>query len=247
LRSFLRVLRFLSFGVGGFIALLLLVGGLGHLLDRSPPTASLATLPWQIQVWSPQATTVLGITLGETPLQGVPRHWPIPEIRLFVDPDGRRSLEAYYPNVRTDGLEAHIVLLPEVDDALLEFLWNERTSERPTPSGARRYGLSDAALRSLGEQRIREMSYAPRARWDAEQVRGRFGEPAALHAVTRDEVYWLYPERGLTVLIAQGRGRSVLHYATLAGWPEVLSRLDSARVRTGESDRTTPMPPDAAD
>ena len=191
-------------------------------------------LPWQVEVIDDQRTRVLGITLGETTMADLVARLPVPEIRLFVDPDGSRVVEAYYVNARIPPFETNLVLRPDLGEAELDWIESETTSERPMPSGARRYGLSDDALASLGDVPIVEMSYIPRARWNREVLAERFGEPEDRLRIDSDHSYWLYPERGLAVLVPQ-RGRMLMHYVTRERWERTLERLhDEGRRRLGE-------------
>jgi len=196
-------------------------------------------LPWQIDVRGPERTAVLGVVLGQSTLADLGSgdlRLPIPEVRLFVEPDGTRSVEAYYSNARIPPFEANIVLLLDLDEPGLERVWNERTSERPTPSGARRYGLSDDALRELSRVPVAEMSYAPRARWEAVQLRERFGNPSAQIRVDEDQNYWLYPDQGLAIMVPTGRGRTLMHYVTMNRWNRLLERLEAVgSQRLGDS------------
>lgn len=118
-------------------------------------------LPWQVQVIDEQRTRVLGFTLGESTMADQMGRLPVPDIRLFVDPDGSRSVEAYYVNARIPPFETNLVLRPDLDEAELDRIESQTTSDRPMPSGAWRYGLSDEALSSLGNVPIVEMSYIP--------------------------------------------------------------------------------------
>ena len=226
-------------------SILLLLAGVGlfvALEDRSG-VQHFENLPWQIDVRGPDRTQVLGVVLGETTLSDIGSgevRLPIPEVRLFVEPDGTRSVEAYYSNARIPPFEANLVLLLGLDASGLERIWNERTSERPTPSGARRYGVSDAALRELSQVPIVEMSYAPRARWEADLLRERFGDPSAQVRLDEDQTYWLYPDRALAIMVPTGRGRTLMHYVTMDRWNGLLERLEKAGSQrlgdTGEGD-----------
>jgi hypothetical protein len=215
------------------LSILLLLGGVGLFvaLDDRSAVQRFENLPWQIDVRGPDRTQVLGVVLGESTLSDLGSgevRLPIPEVRLFVEPDGTRSVEAYYSNARIPPFEANLVMLLELDAADLERIWNERTSERPTPSGARRYGVSDAALRELSRVPVVEMSYAPRARWEADLLRERFGEPSAQIRLDEDQTYWLYPDRALAIMVPTGRGRTLMHYVTLDRWDGLLERLEKA-------------------
>ena len=191
-------------------------------------------LPWQIEVGDRQRTRVLGVVLGETTMADLMHRLPVPDIRLFVDADGSRSLEAYYVNARIPPFEANLILRPDMDEAALDRIQSEVTSERPMPSGARRYGLSDNALTSLGNVPIVEMSYIPRAQWTEDLITQRFGEPRERMRIASDHSYWLYPEEGLVILVPR-RGRVLMHYVTQDRWGQTVERLrDEGRRRLGE-------------
>lgn len=192
-------------------------------------------LPWQIEVVAEDHTRVLGIELGQTTLMELAGRLPVPDIRLFVGPDGTRTVEAFYANARIQPFEANLVLVPDLDEDAMASIWEERTSERPMPSGARRYGLSDDALRALGRTPAVEMSYIPRARWDQTLLRERFGEPAGHLRIDDDQDYWLYPDLGLAIMVPTGRGRVLMHYVTLERWDAVVERLEQAGERLLEA------------
>ncbi len=198
------------------------------LLPDRTQTQRFENLPWQIEVVAQDRTRVLGIELGRTTLMELADRLPVPDIRLFVGKDGSRKVEAFYSNARIEPFEANLVLVPDLDETAMEFVWDERTSERPMPSGARRYGLSDDALRALGRMSVVEMSYIPRARWDAELLRARFGDPVAHRRIDDDQDYWLYPDSGLVITVPTGRGRVLMHYVTLERWEQVVERLEQA-------------------
>ncbi|TVP80048.1 hypothetical protein [Thioalkalivibrio sp.] len=192
-------------------------------------------LPWQIEIIAEDHTRVLGIELGQTTLMELAGRLPVPDIRLFVEPDGTRTVEAFYANARIPPFEANLVLVPDLDEDGMAFIWEERTSERPMPSGARRYGLSDDALRALGRTPAVEMSYIPRARWDSTLLRERFGDPAGHLRIGDDQEYWLYPDVGLAIMVPIGRGRVLMHYVTMERWETVLERLEQAGERLLEA------------
>ncbi|GEM_PF-1240258 len=218
------------------LVVLLFLALIGFFLtpDRSQ-VQRFENLPWQIEVIAEDHTRVLGIELGQTTLMELARRLPVPDIRLFVEPDGSRTVEAFYANARIPPFEANLVLVPALDEDGMAFIWEERTSERPMPSGARRYGLSDDALRKLGRTPAVEMSYIPRARWDATLLRERFGDPAGHLRIGDDQEYWLYPDVGLAIMVPIGRGRVLMHYVTMERWETVLDRLEQAGERLLEA------------
>jgi hypothetical protein len=80
-----------------------------------------------------------------------------------------------------------------------------------------------------------EMSYIPRARWDKTLLHERFGDPAGHLRIGDAQDYWLYPDRGLAIMVPTGRGRVLMHYVTLERWEAVLERLEQAGERLLEA------------
>jgi hypothetical protein len=227
--------RFWLWGLlGTALALVLIVYVL--IPDRNQ-TQRFEDLPWQVEVIAEDRTRVLGIELGQTTLRDLARRLPVPDLQLFVAPDGTRTVEAFYSNARIPPFEANMILVPGLDAAGMDFVWAERSSDRPMPSGARRYALSDRAMRALSDLPVVEMSYIPRARWNPDQVRERFGEPEVLLRIGDDQTYWLYPDLGVAIVMPTGRGRVLMHYATQERWGYVVARLEHAGHRLLEGAR----------
>ncbi|WP_019625746.1 hypothetical protein [Thioalkalivibrio sp. ALJT] len=220
-------------GVGAMVAILALAMWV-YSNPGGMRSQQFTDLPWQIEVADSQRTRALGIVLGETTMADLVNRLPVPDIRLFVDPDGSRMVEAYYANARIPPFDANLILRPDLDAAALDRIEAQVTSERPMPSGARRYGLSDDALVSLGHVPIVELSYVPRARWNEELIVERFGEPSERMRIDSEHGYWLYPEAGLAILVPR-RGRVLMHYVTQERWAQTVERLrDEGRRRLGE-------------
>ncbi len=195
-------------------------------LGGTPRDTGYQDLPWQVEV-SPDGRTarVFEITLGETPLNEVRQKLRLlPSIGLFTLPDGSRTLEAYFSSVKLGPFEANLVTLLDADEAFVERIVAEGISNRPMPSGARRLELSEAMTEAALVLPVREITYVPRARYDAEVVLRRFGEPAQRLPVMDGRQYWLYPDKGL-VLMLNDRGRDMLHYSPPSDFASVRDRI----------------------
>ncbi|MFN4263073.1 MAG: hypothetical protein ACK4IT_05515 [Thioalkalivibrionaceae bacterium] len=181
-------------------------------------------LPWQIERVEDNRLDVLGFRLGVSKPADFVGRLPVPDIRLFVQPDGEAILEAFYVNARIEPFEANLVARLEWPDDQFEWLLSQRVSERPMPSGARRYGLSDAALSRMGDRPIIELSYVPRARWTADQLLSFFGPPSERLDLDRDQAYWLYPEKSTAIMVPR-RGRVMMHYTSPDRFDDAVDRL----------------------
>ncbi|HSP00188.1 MAG TPA: hypothetical protein VLN90_01870 [Thioalkalivibrio sp.] len=195
-------------------------------LGGKPQDTGYQDLPWQVEVApDSQRAEVFGITLGETPLDAVREKFKLfPSLGLFVLPDGTRTLEAYFGSVKLGPFEANLVTLLAADEALLEAIMTEGVGNKPMPSGARRPELSEEMTRTALSLPVREITYVPRARYDAEVVLRRFGEPDQRLPAVDGRQYWLYPDMGLVLMLNEG-GRDMLHYSPPAEFASVRDRI----------------------
>ena len=99
-----------------------------------------------------------------------------------------------------------------------------------TAEGGRRYPVAEADTEQGLEARVTAITYMPVARFDADLVRQRFGEPAERLA-TRDGAHWLYPPLGLDVLLGDN-GEALLQYVPP---PDFEQRLRAPLHQTGEA------------
>ena len=70
----------------------------------------------------------------------------------------------------------------------------------------------------------------PYARYDAALVEQRFGSPAERIGLSETAEYWLYPQRGLAILL-DNDGRDVLEYVE----PRHVAALRSRVLQSAES------------
>ncbi|MBK8962260.1 MAG: hypothetical protein IPM75_04090 [Candidatus Competibacteraceae bacterium] len=169
-------------------------------------------LPWRITRGQNGATiTVFGLTLGESTVRDAVAKWGRRyELGLFQNPAGRLSLEAYFRDAVVGGLNARLVASARLPEETLQAIRARAGTGAPTVEGGRRYAVSesDQAL-GLGAT-ITAITYMPVVKFDAELVRERFGEPAE-QLKAKDGAHWLYPERGLDLLLGDD-GEALLQY-----------------------------------
>ena len=168
------------------------------LLRPAPDPAGIdpADLPWNLELSDSGEVRVFGLWLGRATLADAEQRFgSAAEAGLFVDPDGRRSVEAYF------------------DRIILR-------------SGSVRLDLPDPQLRLLRQLPLRSITYAPRVDLEPQTLTARFGEPARIVAVDQRYSHWLYPQRGLDILVDRD-GREVMQYLLPAEFDRVLSLLEA--------------------
>ena len=173
--------------------------------------------PWQIQVESPQKVEVMGVTLGQTTLEQLrQRFGQVEGIALFQNPDGRYSLEAYLGKVNIGPLSGRWIVTLAASQAELEALTRRSIKRIKTENGSIRWTLKPDAQAEQADRVIATLTMIPGySGMDADFLRSRFGEPTEIREVDEDSEQWLYPERGLRILLDR-KGKEMFEYMTPA-------------------------------
>lgn len=170
-------------------------------------------LPWQVERTESGTHRVFGLELGKSTLAEAQQHFgEESEVSLFLAPDGKRMIEAYFDNVDLGGLRARIVLVMAVSEAELEAIFNRGLRIANMGEGKRKVTLADEDMQRVAAMPIGSITYIPRINLDAELVSKRFGEPAQRFAEVGGKVeHWLYPDKGLDIAL-DSEGKEVLQY-----------------------------------
>jgi hypothetical protein len=198
------------------IGLILIVGGVMLLMLIPSPQAP-ADKPWEVTVMPDGNSKVLGIHLGHTDYKTAQQQFGVyGKTGLFVDPDGQRSIEAYFDSVNLAGLSAKLVLNLDVNGEQLEQMLSRASAGELQPSGAHQHELTEADRETLLTTAVNGLTYIPSVRLTPEMLTSRFGEPRSTERSEADEEglvteSWLYPELGLTIVF-QGEQKPILVY-----------------------------------
>ncbi|WP_428607684.1 hypothetical protein [Sedimenticola sp.] len=199
-------------------AAILLPGG--RTIDEHPK------LPWNLQVNDEGTLTVFGIELGKSDLNQARNQFQDQgKANLFLTPDNRYMVEAYFQRIYLSGLKADLVLtldLPETRAAQM-FERGERISNMG--SGTKKIELSSRDMEALAREKIKVVTYIPAADLDETLIVGRFGEPEKKLADSDSAiVHWLYPSKGLDIAV-NSKGKEVLQYVNPADFGRVMTPL----------------------
>ncbi len=188
--------------------------------DRGAP-------PWQIDQLEDGSTRVFGLVPGRSTLADAPRRFgPAVEAALFETPDGALAAEAYYSKVSPGGLTGKLVLSLYLDDATLVALKDHSPEMKTLATGNKRLAIAAGDAPRLQHAVIRGMTFVPTASLDEEIVLGRFGYPEERVVVDENTTHWLYPSRGLDVVLDR-RGNDVLQYVHPEDFDWVRSGLEA--------------------
>ena len=206
----MRILKNLIFGV------LLVIGGVMLMMLIPSPQAP-AEKPWEVTIMPDGNSKVLGIHLGSTDYKSAQEQLGIfGKTALFVDPDGRQGVEAYFDSVNLGGLSAKLVLNLDVQKEQLGSMLSRAIASERKPSGAHQYELAEADRVQLLTVPVIAITYIPSVTLKPDMVISRFGEPEGITQTPADEdglsgEIWRYPALGLSVVF-QSEQKTVLIY-----------------------------------
>ncbi len=202
-RPSLRALR--QFGFGAFIALIL-----AACTSKAPDHPF---LPWDITLFPDGTSAVFGAHLGVDSLLDFKRLYnQKADLAIFKDPDKKTSLEAYFGPTDVGALSANVAIVASVDEKLLDsWISTDHAKPDPTPSGAWKYPMSDEQIRTAQNFPIESITYKPSADYAESLIERRFGKPESIRHANEASAYWLYPTKGLLIIVNK-EGRDLFQY-----------------------------------
>lgn len=198
---------------------------LPFVLPRGDAPADQGYLPWRIEVLGNGRSRVFGLTLPTSTLAEARRlHGGDLSLGLIREAGGELSLEAYQPSVRLGFVTGKLILTLAASADELTAMSRRAADSEATRSGARRLSLASADVRSAEHLRIVGISFIPSVDLDRQVIVDRFGEPDQRIEQTGGLVHYLYPARGLDLLIDEG-GRELLQYVAPADFARLTAPL----------------------
>ena len=178
-------------------------------------------MPWQIETHSDGTSTVFDITLEKTTvdeLRALLGHDH--ELAIISDREDNSGLEVYYGYFSTGPITGKLIARVKAD---METLWamQERAAKSEyLDTGSRKFTLNAADLESIRQWPIVSLSLVPSANLDEPLVLSVFGQNAERIQIQEGTEHFLYPEKGLEVIVNE-KGKEVLQYVA----PRSFSRL----------------------
>ena len=200
-----NVLVFTGVILLGAIAWIWLQGG-------EEKTMVVSDLPWQIEVFPDGGSQVFSVHLGRTTLDEMSRHLDkAPEMALFVGANGPTDLEAWYGKTRVGVFDAKVVAhVAASEQQLIAFELNAGDPD-PMPSGSWRRDIGERDYAEVIMLPVDRITYIPSVHYEIDIAEKRFGKPAQIISVDELSDYWMYPEKGLVLMMNQ-EGKEVLQY-----------------------------------
>lgn len=204
------------------LVILLAIGMVFFKNDEHGSDAPVTGLPWQIDILPDGETRVFGITPGRTTLgEAIALLGDDMELAIIAAPQEPGALEAYYSHFSAGPITGKLILIldPAPDEIAL---LRERAIK---DGGTRRHRLHPDDLPVAYRAPVRVISFMPSFNLDEDIVRTRFGTPTETVRVHTEQQHWLYPEKGLD-LILNANGKEVLQYLSPGGFSAHRVRLE---------------------
>jgi hypothetical protein len=173
-------------------------------LTGAPPRAPVdeSARPWQVQADAQGGVSAFGMRLPGTTLAQVARRWG-DELQVAVM--ARRgepgALEAYIDSYRDGGITGKMVLALGATPAQVASMRERSPRDQPVDADARRYALHGDDRDAVLAMPVVGLSFVPAVQLDAATLTHRFGTPAERLPAGEGAEQWLYPERGLAILL----------------------------------------------
>jgi hypothetical protein len=192
--------------------IIILVLAIYPFLGKDEKPVGVVGLPWQIEILPGGSTKVFGLVPGQTTLgQASTRLGEDMELAVMAAAGEIGSLEMYYNQHRTGLLSAKLVLGAAVDADSLKAMRDNAPSTKVMKSGVRKYILNREDHEKAFKAVIQSIAYIPSTNLDHETIIKRFGEPAEVIKTDGKATHYLYPEKGLDVILNED-SKEVLQY-----------------------------------
>lgn len=181
--------------------------------------------PWQIEILPDGHSRVFGITLEQTRLDEAAKILNRGyDLGLFETPGQGLSLEAYFSEVTLGGLSGKMIVTLVASPAELQAMRERAIKRKVLESGDRRYVMAAADKLAAGSRVVQALTYIPYVDLDPEIIQARFGTPAERIRVDKTHEHWLYPDKGLDLLLDTD-GKELLQYVVPARFETLLAPL----------------------
>ncbi|MDR1849119.1 MAG: hypothetical protein LBQ75_03685 [Zoogloeaceae bacterium] len=204
------------------------------LLFPAPEAAQNAShtgLPWEIEQDESGQTRVFGLSPGVSTLNDVMAQFGSQmELALMVAaniPTGQEArdaaLEAYYNQIALGFVQGRLILTLDAPPSMIVSMLERSVKGEYMRNGSRRFGLHPDDVRLAATLPLAALTLIPNAHLDHETIVLRFGTPAAILPVGETLHHYLYPDKGLDIVL-DSKGKEVLQYVAPADFEARIMR-----------------------
>lgn len=168
--------------------------------------------PWQVKSLENGHSQVFGVELGKATFADAEDIMGrLFDAAVFENQDGSLSLELFYKEITLGGLTAKFVLTLVASDTVMQRFKGRPLKREKMESGVVKYHVAKNDHDELMALPISAITYMPITDLDEEVVTKRFGEPAEKIRTHESAQHWLYPEKGLDIIL-NAEGKEVLQF-----------------------------------
>lgn len=183
-----------------------------RLAQTGAAPTSLRDAPWESQVAADGSLWALGLRLPGATLADAQLLWNGGlQVLVRATPAAALTLEATVETARPGGVMGRLVLHAEATPEQLQRWAARPAKDERTPSLSRQLTLQPDDLQEALRAPIRLVAFVPQTRLDDSTARARFGEPERVVRESAAVQHWLYPKRGLALML-NPEGRDVLRF-----------------------------------
>lgn len=178
--------------------------------DRGGPPVE--GLPWQIEVLPDGGSRVFGLTLGASTLaDALARFGRDAELAIVAAPGETGSLEAYFDPAEAGPITGKLVATAAASTETLAAMLARSPKFEYMKSSTKKYRLAEADHAAALASPLQALAFIPSANLDEAMILQRFGPPAERIRAGTNAEHFLYPDRGLDVVL-DSEGKEVLQY-----------------------------------
>jgi hypothetical protein len=170
-------------------------------------------LPWNSYFNENNELVALGITLNKSTTNDALKLFGNDyEVLVFSKKDeSGKVVEIYFPTMTLERLRGVVTLVLDVPDKELSAMYERGTTTTINQAGNRQVTLQSEDSESLMDNKIKYLTFVPKNSLSEEVLKGRFGEPAQIKSAEDGLMRWLYPQKGLEIIV-NPKGAEVLQY-----------------------------------
>lgn len=196
-------------------------------------------LPWQIEVLPDGGSRVMGLALGPRPDGGEPaaqgstladvrRRWGADvQIAIIAAPGEDGALEAFVDPAQVGFISGKLVVSAHVPANVLRGLRERAIKSEFMESTTRKYTLDPADEATALAAPVSALNFIPQAGLDEQTILTRFGTPAERVRSNGHLEHFLYPDRGLDVIL-DTEGKELIQYVAPARFERLRRPLRAA-------------------
>jgi hypothetical protein len=173
-------------------------------------------MPWQIEAPGPGQVRVFGLTLGgkgASTLADAQQRFPATpaQLALLAPMNSPLALEAYFDNISLGALTGKLVVSIDLPQTELDAMRSRAPKTDFMASGTRTYHLANDDRTWASTLPLAGINLIPGASLDEVIILQRFGNPAERIRQGDTLEHFLYPDKGLDVVL-DSKGKEVLQY-----------------------------------